>query len=106
MFDWGAANSNSSGNHVVSSDFWIYWVYHCAAYSLVAAGWRFWWTWEKRSFDADILQEIENIERPSGPIQLPYSYKGRPALTPPAKRSGGAYIVQCYEAIWNGLFCL
>jgi hypothetical protein len=72
MFDWNAENSDSSGNSIVSSYFWIYWVITIPLTGLVGAGWRFWWTWEKRNFDADILQEIEKIERPSVPIQLPH----------------------------------
>jgi hypothetical protein len=71
MFDWKPTSSEYLGNSIVSSYFWIYWVITIPLTGFVVVGWRIWWRWEKHNFDVDVFQEIEKIERTSGPSRLP-----------------------------------
>lgn len=56
MFNW------QSGGRVVSKLFWVYWAFTIPLTIAVGVGWRIWWTWEKKNFDADIKAEIEATE--------------------------------------------
>jgi hypothetical protein len=61
MFNWQSTPSDPNP-HVVSSYFWVYWAFTVPLTIMVAFSWRFWWAWEKRRLDRDVLLEIENIE--------------------------------------------
>jgi hypothetical protein len=63
MFDW---KTSGSQDDPVSSKFWIYWTVSIPLTILLGIGLRVWWHWEKKSFDHDVLWEIENINKTSG----------------------------------------
>ncbi|KAF2972222.1 hypothetical protein GQX73_g1319 [Xylaria multiplex] len=52
FFNW------SDNGTVVSDLFWVYWAWAVPLTIVVAAGWRVWWSFEKKRFDEDVKAEI------------------------------------------------
>ncbi|KAI0408982.1 hypothetical protein F4802DRAFT_593834 [Xylaria palmicola] len=61
IFSTGLFNWQGDGK-VVSDLFWVYWALAVPLTIVVGAGWRLWWSLEKKHFDRDISVEIKAID--------------------------------------------
>lgn len=67
MFEWQAdSGDEKKGSKVVSDLFWVYWAFAIPLTIFVGVGWRLWWSWEKKNFDADVKAEVQAVDGDQG----------------------------------------
>lgn len=62
MFEWQRDPSDvQKTGKVVSDLFWVYWAFAVPLTIIVGVGWRVWWSWEKKNFDADVNAQVQAV---------------------------------------------
>lgn len=61
MFDWQA--TNTMGPQLLSENFWIFWAVSVPLTIVVIVFWWAWWHLERKAYDKEMGQAVENVDR-------------------------------------------